>query len=1006
MARRLKGLAAAVGLTAIIAGLPMLLIATHNIGAPRLGWTLVGLWNMFASTDDGTLFVTGLKTAGWIAWAIIIFAIGLDVSSRIRHVPVPQIRGLALPQNMARALVTATIAGFLVTTSLAVGPALGTPATAPAHPTSAPDSPQQPSPDRPSKKHRIADNYETVTVRKGDTMSGIALRKMGDGNAYPRIFDASKDIVQHGGRTITDPDLIWPGDKLRVPTSTADDQPAKSKPTEKPTATGDGTPSTNPTAPAPTATASRPVQPQQTPATPPIATPTAVTPTTGQPAPAQTLDQVDDQVDEHTPAWQLTGFAGAGALLAGSMWLLLRRRRRAQLRARRPGRMIATPPAALAPVEKTLSHCGGPTADLIANADEALRRLVHLTTAQGTPTPSLAGVDLTPDTLRVRLLTPVQLPPPWQPTDDPCQWTIATSDITDIGPFDEDSAPPWPQLATIGMDDAGSWRLLNLEVLGVVSLTGPPAFAVDLARYIVAELAVAPWARDLQVDCVGVCNELIKLNPARLRYFEPTDPITASVAAAVDTVDRLDSSGLERVDAARVDDSFDELWESRILITDSHRRPADLDVLTDLITQRPGSTATTVVLIGADEAPTGVEIKLDSAGRVRVPSLDLDIVVTGITRDEARGSVDVLAAGDTFDDTEMPVEEDPAEPWQALCNDAGQLRDTFTVPRLDEPAEPTTTLLPASDERYLEVTANTAEDLATLAPLVPATVRQLAEDTDPTLDDDLQQWRAESCDRPRLTVLGPMRLRVGRTGDPARVARRLPYYTEFIAYLANRSGATTQEVATALGIAELRVRKDASVARAWLGTNLRTGEPFLPEATRSAEAVRRGVGLYLVEDLLVDAHLFRRLRLRAEARGSEGLPDLLAALQLVTGTPYDGLLSGGRPWLTDTRPDQTLLCAIVDVAHLVTTVTLEVGNTRQARAAAELAILVAPDESTPALDLAAVAAREGRDDEAVALARSVVDWRDGSGDAPVEVPSRAERILRAHRWLEPKTRAG
>ncbi|MCW5951871.1 MAG: hypothetical protein KIT69_06405, partial [Propionibacteriaceae bacterium] len=214
-----------------------------------------------------------------------------------------------------------------------------------------------------------------------------------------------------------------------------------------------------------------------------------------------------------------------------------------------------------------------------------------------------------------------------------------------------------------------------------------------------------------------------------------------------------------------------------------------------------------------------------------------------------------------------------------------------------------------------------------------------------------------------------------------------------------------QEVATALGIAELRVRKDASVARAWLGTNLRTGEPFLPEATRSAEAVRRGVGLYLVEDLLVDAHLFRRLRLRAEARGSEGLPDLLAALQLVTGTPYDGLLSGGRPWLTDTRPDQTLLCAIVDVAHLVTTVTLEAGNTRQARAAAELAMLVAPDESTPALDLAAVAAREGRHDEAVALARSVVDWRDGSGDAPVEVPSRAERILRAHRWLEPKTRA-
>lgn len=122
---------------------------------------------------------------------------------------------------------------------------------------------------------------------------------------------------------------------------------------------------------------------------------------------------------------------------------------------------------------------------------------------------------------------------------------------------------------------------------------------------------------------------------------------------------------------------------------------------------------------------------------------------------------------------------------------------------------------------------------------------------------------------------------------------------------------------------------------------------------------------------------------------------------MVTGTPYDGLLSRGRPWLAETRPDQTLLCAIVDIAHLVTTITLEAGNTKQARAAAELAMLVAPDETTPALDLAAVAAREGRNDEAAALARAIVDWRDGSGDAPVEVPSRAERILRTHGWLEP-----
>ena len=95
----------------------------------------------------------------------------------------------------------------------------------------------------------------------------------------------------------------------------------------------------------------------------------------------------------------------------------------------------------------------------------------------------------------------------------------------------------------------------------------------------------------------------------------------------------------------------------------------------------------------------------------------------------------------------------------------------------------------------------------------------------------------------------------------------------------------------------------------------------------------------------------------------------------------------------------------MDIAHLVTTITLETGNTKQARAAAELAMLVAPDETTPALGVAAVAAHEGRNDEAVALARAIVDWRDGSGDAPLEIPSRAERILQTHRWLEPEMQA-
>ena len=143
-----------------------------------------------------------------------------------------------------------------------------------------------------------------------------------------------------------------------------------------------------------------------------------------------------------------------------------------------------------------------------------------------------------------------------------------------------------------------------------------------------------------------------------------------------------------------------------------------------------------------------------------------------------------------------------------------------------------------------------------------------------------------------------------------------------------------------MGLSTRRVHKDMDVVREWLGTNPRTGDHYLPDAAHNAEAARRGVGTYLVEDLLEDADLFRRLRLRGEARGADGLPDLLAALRLVVGAPYEDQRRKSRPWLTDTRPDRYLQCAIVDVAHLVTSIALEAGDTRQARAAAELAMLI------------------------------------------------------------------
>jgi hypothetical protein len=193
--------------------------------------------------------------------------------------------------------------------------------------------------------------------------------------------------------------------------------------------------------------------------------------------------------------------------------------------------------------------------------------------------------------------------------------------------------------------------------------------------------------------------------------------------------------------------------------------------------------------------------------------------------------------------------------------------------------------------------------------------------------------------------------------------------------------------------------------RAWLGDNPRTGRKFLPGATEHPLAVERGVGLYLIEDLLCDADLYKRLRLRGEARGPDGINDLRTALRLVNGAPYDELRTRGTVWLADNPVDHDLLCSIIDTAHIVSTIAIQTGDLQGARAAAELAALIAPTDANLQMDLAKIAERTGDQANAAAIVRSVLGWRDAVGDQ-VDLSRRNDAILRTHRLLERTLRAG
>jgi nucleoid-associated protein YgaU len=51
---------------------------------------------------------------------------------------------------------------------------------------------------------------EFYEIRIGDTLSAIAKRFYGKSNLYPRIFEANREVIKN-------PDLIYPGQKIRIP---------------------------------------------------------------------------------------------------------------------------------------------------------------------------------------------------------------------------------------------------------------------------------------------------------------------------------------------------------------------------------------------------------------------------------------------------------------------------------------------------------------------------------------------------------------------------------------------------------------------------------------------------------------------------------------------------------------------------------------------------------------------------------------------------------------------
>ncbi|TKG60938.1 BTAD domain-containing putative transcriptional regulator [Prauserella endophytica] len=316
LSRALRGLLAALLLAALIAGLPAGLIL-------GVGWPLPDhlpsqdeIGSVLMAPMSSSFLLDTLACLAWLLWLVFVIDVAACAAEVARGARWPQLRRHTGPvRRVAAVLVGALLIAGLGRTATAAPAAPADTArpvghapvvaTAPAATTPVTNEPPSPLPAEPGT--------ERVRPPEGgvhDSLWRVAQRCLGDGDRWPEIWALNQGSSQPGGRVLTNPNLIHPGDTLRLPnTSPPPVPPAPPQP-----------PDPESTHPAP-ATEPAPAAPSTT--TPPP--PSGPAPSAAHPTP----DTAADQPAGGAVTWgNGEVFVGVGLAAAVSALLLLARRRR------------------------------------------------------------------------------------------------------------------------------------------------------------------------------------------------------------------------------------------------------------------------------------------------------------------------------------------------------------------------------------------------------------------------------------------------------------------------------------------------------------------------------------------------------------------------------------------------------------------------------------------------------------------------------------------------------
>ncbi|MFD7283501.1 hypothetical protein ACFV80_42565 [Streptomyces sp. NPDC059862] len=608
--------------------------------------------------------------------------------------------------------------------------------------------------------------------------------------------------------------------------------------------------------------------------------------------------------------------AGLGALLAAALTATLALQRLHHRRT--PGNTAGAADSATTQTRKGHPQQAAVPGGL-ARLDEALRTLAHHTgqTPQR-PMPPLRAATAGSGALKVLPDDLAQEPqPPF--VSGPAGWWAVPADAVLLQAEAAREVPaPYPGLATIGSTETGDLLLLNLAQLPALLLDGDPLHITEVCTSLALELAMSPWAADVEVVTVGFGEDLPQLLPtARITHLRH------ATHALRDLRERL----LEAHQMPETSHRPYLLLCASPLAEDTAQEFADLinkSATVPVTLIAPASTAAAHF----PQAET-LNATLNEPQHLHHAGTDITVQrlehaayqqITTALKGSGQPSHPAQRPGqnvpDEPDSNQQPEQSAPADPpstsvpapspTPAAADVSGEVFPALLAASTD-PAGPR--VLPAAtpSTQDEEDAAEYGPEPETRVPPVPAAAE--ADDGEASTKagtaPDAEECEAHGPHAPEIRVLGPVEVTgVDSTGHGPRMA-------QLAALLYFRPGRSADALCA-----------DMDPARPWTSSTLNarlqglrrtlgndpTGTPYVPRRRNGEDPYR------LSPAVRCDWTRFLQLVEPALPLGPSGLTDLEKALTLVRGKPF-----GGRPLPWAQPFQQEMITRIIDVAHTVAT---------------------------------------------------------------------------------------